>query len=382
MENINNQSLVEEIVQGKDTKINPKFSVITTGDMANAFDEVNEKSQLQLQLDSVESDMNKSLQAEKTALKISGEIFGSLGNFSLITGKAKSRKSFFLSMIAGALLSCDTNATITGHLPNDKKKVLYFDTEQGEYHVQKLHKRIGAIAGENFDNLKVYRFRGFEPTKRLELIDYAIKTTENLGYVFIDGIRDLTYSINDEQQATLLSTYLLQWTEEYNIHITTVLHQNKGDTNARGHLGTELVNKAQTVLSISRAKDNKDISLIEVTESRDKDFDGLAFEIDSDGLPYITDYTPSTSSRERSSSPTIDDLKITDILNTLFSKNKEIGYSNLWTDIKVALKEKYKISIGNNDAKELVSKLKLEGRIIQSQPRKPYTLNTNFFHKV
>lgn len=375
MENINNQSLVEEIVQGKDTKINPKFSVITAGDMANAFEEVNEKSELQLRLEKRKIGRNKSLQAPKTALKISGEVFGSLGNFSLITGKAKSRKSFFLSMIAGALLSCDYNATITGHLPSDKKKVLYFDTEQGEYHTQKVLKRIEAIAGENYDNLEVYYLREDEPTKRLELIDYAIKTTENLGYVFIDGIRDLTYSINDEQQATLLSTYLLQWTATYNIHITTVLHQNKGDTNARGHLGTELVNKAQTVLSISRAKDNKDISLIEVTESRDKDFDDLAFEIDSDGLPYITDYTPS-SSREKRSSPTIDDLKITDILNTLFSKNKEIGYTNLWTDIKVALKEKYKISIGNNDAKELVSKLKFEGIIKQSQERKPYTLNT------
>lgn len=376
MENINNQSLEEGNEQGKDTKINPEFSVLNAETLANAFEVVNEKSELQLRKEKRKIDRNKLSQAPKTALKISGEIFGSLGNFSLITGKAKSRKSFFLSMIAGALLSCDPNATITGHLPSDKKKVLYFDTEQGEYHVQKALKRIEAIAGENFDNLEVYYLREDEPKERLELIDYVIKTTENLGYVFIDGIRDLTYSINDEQQATLLSTYLLQWTATYNIHITTVLHQNKGDTNARGHLGTELVHKAQTVLSISRAKDNKDISLIEVTESRDKDFDGLAFEIDSDGLPYITDYTPSTSSKEKRSSPTIDDLKITDILNTLFSKNKEIGYDNLWRGIKVALKEKYKISISDNDVKDLVSKLKLEGRIIQSQPRKPYTLNT------
>ncbi|MBS1549447.1 MAG: AAA family ATPase [Bacteroidetes bacterium] len=377
-----NQSLMGLNEQGEDTKINPNFRVLTAENLEKSLQEVTEDSDLQLKLKKRKIDRNKPLQPPKTALKIGGEVFGSLGNFSLITGKAKSRKSFFLSLMAGRLLSSESNTAITGHLPNDKKKVLYFDTEQGEYHTQKALKRIEAIAGENFDNLEVYYLREDEPSERLSMIDEAIKKTENLGYVFIDGIRDLTYSINDEEQATLLSTYLLQWSATYNIHITTVLHQNKGDTNARGHLGTELVNKAQTVVSISRAKDNKDISLVEATESREKDFDGLAFEIDSDGLPYITDYTPSTSSREKRSSPTIDDLKITDILNTLFSKNKEIGYDNLWRGIKVALKEKYKISIGDNDTKELVLKLKFEGRIIQSQPRKPYTLNTNFFHKV
>lgn len=44
MENINNQSLVEEIVQGKDTKINPEFSVLTAEDLANAFEVATQKA--------------------------------------------------------------------------------------------------------------------------------------------------------------------------------------------------------------------------------------------------------------------------------------------------------------------------------------------------
>ena len=82
-------------------------------------------------------------------------------------------------------------------LKKTTKKILLFNTALNEYDVQKLHKRIVAIAGENYDNLEVYYLRKDEPTKRLELIDYAIKTTENLGYVFIDGIRDLSYKFND-----------------------------------------------------------------------------------------------------------------------------------------------------------------------------------------
>ena len=85
------------------------------------------------------------------------------------------------------------------------------------------NKRIVAIAGENYDNLEVYYFRGFEPTKRLELIDYAIKTTENLGYVFIDGIRDLSYKFND-----ITHTHqIIKWIDNRNIHLITTVCENQ-----------------------------------------------------------------------------------------------------------------------------------------------------------
>ena len=42
---------------------------------------------------------------------------------------------------------------------------------------------------------------------------------------------------------------------EYDLHIHCVLHLNKGDNNVRGHIGTEMSNKAETVLVIN--KDNE-----------------------------------------------------------------------------------------------------------------------------
>ncbi|HEY3389070.1 MAG TPA: bifunctional DNA primase/polymerase, partial [Prolixibacteraceae bacterium] len=56
-----------------------------------------------------------------------------LGNFSCIIGKAKSKKTFFISLITAALLSNDGKGKFIGELPANKNEILYFDTEQGEY---------------------------------------------------------------------------------------------------------------------------------------------------------------------------------------------------------------------------------------------------------
>ena len=75
-----------------------------------------------------------------------------------------------------------------------------------------------------------------------------------IGLVIIDGIRDLMYDINSPSESSELINLLMRWSSEYNLHIHTVLHLNKGDDNTRGHIGTELNNKAETVLQITKAR--------------------------------------------------------------------------------------------------------------------------------
>ena len=48
----------------------------------------------------------------------------------------------------------------------------------------------------------------------------------------------------------------MRWSSYYELHIHTVLHLNKGDDNTRGHIGTELNNKAETILQISKNNEN------------------------------------------------------------------------------------------------------------------------------
>jgi hypothetical protein len=225
---------------------------------------------------------------------INGEsegIIGTLGNFSLIIGKAKSKKTFSLSLFLSALVANQTVfGKFKGSLPDNKTKVVFFDTEQSRYHVQKFYHRVCRLLGiENPVNFEAYCLRQYTPSERLGMIDYYIQNDPDIGFVAIDGIRDLVNSINDEDEATKTASHLLKWTETKSIHIITVLHQNKRDENARGHLGTELVNKAETVLSVSLDPQDRKISVVEPEFCRDREPEIFAFTVDENGLPVLVD---------------------------------------------------------------------------------------------
>mgnify|MGYP007001916110 CR=1 FL=1 len=49
------------------------------------------------------------------------------------------------------------------------------------------------------------------------------------------------------------------WSETKGIHIFTVLHENKIDNNVRGHIGTELQNKSETVISVRKQEHEKNL---------------------------------------------------------------------------------------------------------------------------
>jgi hypothetical protein len=297
-----------------------------------------------------------------------------LGNFSLAIGKAKSRKTFLVTLFFAIVTGYVTDK-FSGGLPLGKKVGIYFDTEQSRYHVQKLLHRICKLVGQQVpENIIVYSLRKYRPEDRLEMIKYAINTTPNLGFVVIDGIRDLVTSINNEEQATRVTSDLLNWTEEKNIHVMTVLHQNKNDNNARGHLGTELTNKAETVLSIAKYTKDESISTVEPEYCRDKEFDPFAFTINTDGLPEIVDGREQQLNEKKNIIKEIGDKDIFSLLTECFSKADNIKYAELIRKIKLAARETLKKEIGDNKIKEMITYSKDKDWVIQEKDKSPYTL--------
>lgn len=67
-----------------------------------------------------------------------GSVIGTLGNFSASTGKAKSKKTFNVSAIVAAALMNGEVLRYVAEFPDNKRTVLYFDTEQSPYHCQKV----------------------------------------------------------------------------------------------------------------------------------------------------------------------------------------------------------------------------------------------------
>jgi len=332
-------------------------------------------------LNQYEISASENIPPPEVALRIGNANIGTLGNILSIIGKAKSRKSFFIAMAIAVSCSKDSIFNLfKNELPKDKSTILYFDTEQGKYHVQLALKRICKLIGvREPNNLKVYGLRALNPIERAELIEYAIYNTSGLGIVFIDGIKDLITSINDEEQATMIVSKLMKWSEEQNILITTVLHQNKGDNNARGHIGTELNNKAETVLSISKSTDNEMVSIVSPEMCRNIEPESFAFEIDENGIPYISDYQFDTKPVKRLSKKELFETYKTEIVLDIFATSTElgIGYGQLLDHFKRAYIIKCGESVGDNNAKDYIKDLIETSYIIKSQTDNKYYLGTD-----
>ena len=230
-------------------------------------------------------------------LRVDDSVIGTLGNFSASIGKAKSKKTFNVAALTAAALTNGTVLHYRASFPEEKRGILYIDTEQGRPHCQQVLRRILRLAGlpeeQDPDNLVMLTLRKFPPDLRLAIVDHAIGTIPHLGLVIIDGIRDLLYDINSPKEATDIISRFMQWTDDRQIHIHTILHQNKNDENARGHIGTELNNKAETVMQIEVDKEERSISVVEAIHIRDREFEPFAFRINSETLPELVEpYQP------------------------------------------------------------------------------------------
>ena len=164
-------------------------------------------------------------------LWVDGSVIGTLGNFSASIGKAKSKKTFNVAALTAAAVTNGTVLHYRASFPEEKRGILYIDTEQGRPHCQQVLRRILRLAGlpeeRDPDNLVMLTLRKFPPDMRLAIVDHAIGTIPHLGLVIIDGIRDLLYDINSPKEATDIISRFMQWTDDRQIHIHTILHQNK-----------------------------------------------------------------------------------------------------------------------------------------------------------
>lgn len=316
-----------------------------------------------------------------TNTKSEGEaILGTLGDFGLIIGKAKSRKSFFISIAVSTALGNDfILGRFKSYLPPDKNEVLYFDTEQSKYYVQKAVKRICTqIEQPEPKNLHAFHLRSLAPSERLQFIETEIYSNDKIGFVVIDGIKDLITSINDESEATMVTSKLLKWTEERNICLVTVLHQNKSDNNARGHIGTELINKAQTVLSVTKAENDSNISIVEPLQCRDIEPEIFAFEINEFGIPIIAENFEirTETNKNKFDVTNIEDFKKYQLLTEVFSKGESFSYGKLVEQLQIAYKKQFTNSIGINRTKLLITDCSNNGWLKQEKDKAPYTLGS------
>ena len=293
------------------------------------------------------------------------------GNFSASTGKAKSKKTFNISAMVAAAVTNSTVLNYRACLPEGKRNILYFDTEQSKFHCHSVLERIYKLSGlslkEDDPRLMFWGLREYTPKLRIAVIDYALRKYDEVGLVIIDGLRDLMYDINNGKEATDVMTVLMAWTSVYELHIHTVLHLNKNDNNPRGHIGTELENKAETVLIISKNTMNNSVSEVKPMLMRDKEFTTFAFHIDDNKLPVLDSSMSVTVVKPREKSlVSLDNEVHQEILGKVFEENTPTKYNEL-VDVVAQAYEAAGYKRGINGIKGLLKLLTSKGIIVKEE---------------
>lgn len=211
------------------------------------------------------------------------------GNISYVTAPPKTRKTFFVSLLASVYLSGQN--TYGGDLAGLRAdgKLLHIDTEQGEFHAQMVFKRpLQMDSGLAIDKYKTYALRTLDYKTRIDLIDFLIDGLDAPSLVIIDGIADLCSDVNNIIEANALVQKLMRWSASKNCHIISVIHQNFGSNKfGTGHLGSFLEKKAETVLSLEANTVNVEWTTVKCGRSRGFPFDTFSFKVNDNGLPQI-----------------------------------------------------------------------------------------------
>ena len=213
-----------------------------------------------------------------------------LGNFSAIIGKSKAKKTYLATMfMVCAIKGGELDYTIQADLPSGRPSVVLFDTEQSNYDAYITAKRICDMSGKHYEKFSSFDLREFTPLERCEIIGRFIeKYSYAVSFIVIDGIADLAMAINDEVEASRVVSLLMKWTKVYNVHICVIIHQNKNDNYATGHLGSSIMKKAECVISVTKDVTDNYKSEISCDYIRGAmEFDKFTIEIDDSGIPKV-----------------------------------------------------------------------------------------------
>ena len=252
-------------------------------------------------------------------LEFNGVPFGKLGGLGAMTGQRKNGKSFVQTILMAAILGYDCERTqrflpgltvpertidFLGHPP----KTLYIDTEMEKLSSAKVLRRVHWLCGWDMnypnDRFSVLWLKNMPKDndkmahiQRFDLIRLAVDVIQP-DVMFVDGLRDLLISINDEESVTRILDYFGGVAEDRNMNIWMALHQNPSRKNdddeakMRGWAGTELGNKVSDTLVSIKTKSASGVTFcVKQQDARDKDLDDWKFEITDDagnlGIPRI-----------------------------------------------------------------------------------------------
>src|SRR5690606_8953571 len=133
--------------------------------------------------------------------------------------------------------------------------------------------RIPKMCGTIPPNYINVQLRDYTPDERRQYLQWIVMESEyrhHIGLIFIDGYVDMVRNFNDLEQSSEFAQELMTYSRQANCHISGILHVNHQSDKGRGHLGTMLQQKCETVVLV---KDEGDHSSFVCHRGRGRKFD-------------------------------------------------------------------------------------------------------------
>jgi len=239
---------------------------------------------------------------ENDILTIGGATIGTRGNFVVYSGLPKAGKSTFLAAAIASGLS--KKIIYQQSMITSGGGVALFDTESNESDFYNNLTRIKTIAGIKKlpANFAAFYTREFSAEVQRILIEYYI-SKQLPAVVIIDGFLDLINNYNNETESKSIIDWLKRISSVYNVLIIGVIHLGKRDGHTLGHFGSMVDRYAQSVLSVERDEENRNIYTLRAKYLRSAavwfediniEFSGLTYE-----EIYINKPPPAQKKRQR-----------------------------------------------------------------------------------
>lgn len=192
------------------------------------------------------------IKPQPPTLEINDVPVGSTGNVFLIMASPGVGKSAICEMIISSYEQTDKEQeeiTI-----NSSKKVLMIDTERSKVDVSKCFNRICGRVGvdepEKLKKISLWSLTHMTDTeKKMSVIRRELSSGE-YSMLIIDGSSDFVKNPNDMIESNDFVDWLRELALLFDLTIVTTIHTNPSDGKPRGHLGSELLRRAETVASV------------------------------------------------------------------------------------------------------------------------------------
>lgn len=192
-------------------------------------------------------------------LTLKGQGVLTAGNIAVMTGQAKTGKSAMLSAIMAGQLDHREHLGIEA-ASTGGRAVIHFDTEQSRHdHWQLINRAIRRAGAQDVPAwLRSYSVADLSTDERRALLAAEVAQASALhggiALVLIDGVADLLHDPNDPAEAFGLVEELHRLAAKYDCGVLTILHLNPATqtSKSRGHLGSQLERKAESILQLEK----------------------------------------------------------------------------------------------------------------------------------